>query len=113
MKKITIETAKVIIRVYATTTYPKVAGNKPRSQCRVLLYANENRELAEAVVAETKAAKVEKHTFRCMGEEVLFSRYTDSHFTVKKHGVTQKIKSGAWHRLLNEFRNSAEWYEVG
>lgn len=112
MKNFELITKATITRVYATTTYPKVAGNTAGSQTRVLLYANENKELALATIAENKAKKVEKIRFRCMGEEVLFARYSDSHFTVRKLGVTQKITSGAWHRLLDEFRRSAEWYEI-
>lgn len=113
MKKFNITTTStgITIRVTATTTYPRQSGMT--KQLDVTVYAGGSRELAEGVAKELKAAKVEKHTFRCMGEEVLFSRYTDSHFTVKKLGVTQKITSAAWHRLLNEFRKSAEWYEVG
>lgn len=111
MKKFNITSTGMTIRVTATTTYPRQSGMI--KQLDVTVYAGGSRELSEAVVTELKAAKVEKTVFRCMGETVTFSRYTDSHFTVRKLGVTQKITSGAYHRLLNEFRKSAEWYEVG
>lgn len=112
MKKFNITTTStgMTIRVTATTTYPRQSGME--KQIPVTVYAGGSRELSEAVVKELKAAKVEKTVFRCMGCEVVFSRYTDSHFTIRKWGVTQKITSGAYHRLLNEFRNSNDWYEI-
>lgn len=111
MKNIRLTSAgSITVRVVATTTYPRQSGMK--KQLDVTVYAGGSRELSESVVKELKAAKVEKYAFRCMGEEVLFSRYTDSHYTVKKHGVTQKISSAAWHRLLSEFRRATEWYEI-
>ena len=112
MKKFTIETVKVITRVFAYTTYPKQAGNKAGSQTRVCIYANDNKAIAAEVVKEAKKSKVEKHTFRCLGEEVILTRYTDSHFTVRKLGKTTKLKGDFYYRLLKDFRESAEWYEI-
>jgi hypothetical protein len=105
-----ISTGSVTLRVTAVTTYPRQSGMA--KQIPVTVYAGGSRELSEGVVRELKAAKVEKHTFRCMGCEVTFSRYTDSHFTVRKWGVTQKVKSAFYHSLLEEFRNSSDWYEI-
>lgn len=112
MKKFAVEVKKVIVRVWAYTTYPKQAGGKAGSQQRVCIYANDNKAMAEAVIAEAKKSKVEKHIFRCLGEEVILTRYTDSHFTVRKLGKTTKLKGDFYYKLLQSFRDSAEWYEI-
>lgn len=112
MKKFAVEMKAVIVRVWAYTTYPKQAGNKAGSQSRVCIYANDNAEVAAEVIKEAKKSKVEKHTFRCLGEEVILTRYTDSHFTVRKLGKTTKLKGDFYYRLLNDFRESTEWYEI-
>lgn len=112
MKKFTIETVKVITRVFAMTTYPRQAGGKAGDQTKVCIYANDNKAMAAEVVKEAKKSKVEKHTFRCLGEEVILTRYTDSHFTVRKLGKTTKLKGDFYYKLLQSFRDSSEWYEI-
>lgn len=115
MKKFTIEstTAGVTLRVKATTTYPKQSGMK--KQIAVTVYAGGSDALAKEVVKDLKAAKVEKHEFKSVigSETVVLSRYTDSHFTTSKNGVTTKIHSAAYHRLLEGFREAPEWVEIG
>lgn len=113
MKKFEVITKAVITRVFATTTYPRVWGGKAGDQSRVCIYANDNAEVAAEVIKEAKKSKVEKHIFRCLGEEVILTRYTDSHFTVRKLGKTTKLKGDFYYKLLQTFRDSAEWYEVG
>lgn len=113
MKKFSIETLKVITRVFAYTTYPKQSGGKAGDQTKVCIYANDNMALAEAVIAEAKKSKVVKTTFRCMGEEMTLTRYTDSHFTCRKNGKTTKISSGLYYKLMKSLKDSTEWYEVG
>lgn len=112
MKNFAVEVKNVIIRVWAYTTYPKQAGGKAGDQTRVCIYANDNKEIAKAVIAEAKKSKVEKTTFRCMGEEMTLTRYTDSHFTVRKHGKTMKISSNLYYNLLRDLKDSIEWYEI-
>lgn len=112
MKKFTIETVKVITRVFAMTTYPRQAGGKAGDQTRVCIYANDSAEMAEAVIREAKKSKVVKNTFRCMGEEMTLTRYTDSHFTCRKNGKTTKLSSSLYYKLLKSLKDSAEWYEI-
>lgn len=112
MKKFTTEIKAIIIRVFAYTTYPKQAGCKAGSQQKVCIYANDNKEIAEAVIAEAKRSKVVKNTFRCMGEEMVLTRYTDSHFTCRKNGKTTKLSSSLYYKLLKSLKDSAEWYEI-
>lgn len=112
MKKFEVISKAVNTMVFAMTTYPKVWGGKAGDQSRVCIYANDNAEMAKAVIAEAKKSKVEKHTFRCLGEEVILTRYTDSHFTVRKLGKTTKLKGDFYYKLLQSFRDSAEWYEI-
>ena len=112
MKKFTTEIKAVIVRVWAYTTYPKQAGCKAGSQTKVCIYANDSAEMANAVIAEAKKSKVVKTTFRCMGEEMTLTRYTDSHFTCRKNGKTTKISSSLYYKLLQSLKDSAEWYEI-
>lgn len=112
MKKFFTETKKVIVRVFATTTYPRQSGGKAGDQKMVCIYANDNASMASEVIKEAKKSKVEKHTFRCLGEEVILTRYTDSHFTVRKLGKTTKLKGDFYYKLLQSFRDSSEWYEI-
>lgn len=112
MKKFEVITKAVITRVFATTTYPRQAGNKAGSQTRVCIYANDSKAIAAEVVKEAKKSKVVKTTFRCMGEEMTLTRYTDSHFTVRKHGKTTKISSNLYYNLLRDLKDSIEWYEI-
>lgn len=112
MKKFTTEIKAVIVRVWAYTTYPKQAGGKAGDQSRVCIYANDNAEVAAEVIKEAKKSKVEKHIFRCLGEEVILTRYTDSHFTVRKLGKTTKLKGDFYYKLLQTFKDSTEWYEI-
>lgn len=112
MKKFAIETLKVITRVFATTTYPKQSGGKAGDQTRVCIYSNDCKEMAEAVMAEAKKSKVVKTTFRCMGEEMTLTRYTDSHFTCRKCGKTTKISSSLYYKMLESLKDSTEWYEI-
>lgn len=112
MKKFEVITKAVITRVFATTTYPKVWGGKAGDQTRVCIYANDNASVAAEVVKEAKKSKVEKTTFRCMGEEMTLTRYADSHFTVRKYGKTTKLSSSLYYKLLKSLKDSAEWYEI-
>lgn len=112
MKKFNIETVKVIVRVFATTTYPRQSGGKAGDQTRVCIYANDSKAVAEMVIAEAKKSKVVKTTFRCMGEEMTLTRYTDSHFTCRKNCKTTKISSNLYYKMLESLRNSTEWYEI-
>ena len=112
MKKFEVIAKSLIIRVFATTTYPKQAGCKAGSQTKVCIYANDSAEMANAVIAEAKKSKVVKTTFRCMGEEMTLTRYTDSHFTCRKNGKTTKISSSLYYKLLQSLKDSAEWYEI-
>lgn len=112
MKKFEVITKAVNTMVFAMTTYPKVWGGKAGDQSRVCIYANDNAEMAKAVIAEAKKSKVEKTTFRCMGEEMTLTRYTDSHFTCRKNGKTTKLSSSLYYKLLKSLKDSAEWYEI-
>ena len=112
MKKFTTEIKAVIVRVFATTTYPKQSGGKAGDQTRVCIYANDSQSMANAVIAEAKKSKVVKTTFRCLGEEMTLTRYTDSHFTVRKNGKTTKISSNLYYNLLKDLKDSVEWYEI-
>lgn len=112
MKKFFTETKKVIVRVFATTTYPKQSGGKAGDQKMVCIYANDSQSMANAVIAEAKKSKVVKTTFRCMGEEMILTRYTDSHFTCRKNGKTTKLSSNLYYKLLESLKDSAEWYEI-
>lgn len=112
MKKFFTETKVIITRVFATTTYPRQSGGKAGDQTRVCIYANDNKAMAEAVIAEAKKSKVEKATFRCMGEEMTLTRYTDSHFTCRKNGKTTKISSNLYYKMLKSLKDSTEWYEI-